>query len=91
MYRVVKDFTDLKDNNHVYLAGDTFPRKGAKVSGERVAELASRDNKRGVVLIEAVEVPQEAKIQPVKGESDIKDKSVAKAEKKPKKANKKEK
>lgn len=71
-YKVVKNFADLQDNNHVYFAGDTFPRKGAKASNERIAELASTANKRREILIEAV-------------------KESVKAEKKPKKSNKREK
>lgn len=54
MYRVIKFFTDLKDGNHPYSVGDTFPRKGAKVSEARIAELAGSSNKRGVPLIEEV-------------------------------------
>lgn len=54
MYKVLKAFTDLKDGNHVYLAGDAFPRKGVEASDERIAELASADNKRGEPLIKAV-------------------------------------
>lgn len=54
MYKVVKFFTDLEDNNYAYSTGDTFPRAGAKVSKERIAELASAKNKQGVVLIEEV-------------------------------------
>lgn len=54
MYKVVKDFTDLNDNNHVYLAGDKYPRKGVKPSAKRIGELCSKLNKRGEVLIEEV-------------------------------------
>lgn len=53
-YRVIKYFTDLQDNDYAYNAGDTFPRKGKKVSDERIAELSSAKNKRGIPLIEAV-------------------------------------
>lgn len=53
-YIVVKDFSDIQDDKHIYLTGDTFPREGLEVSEERVAELASKDNMRGEVLIEAV-------------------------------------
>ena len=28
MYKVIKYFTDLQDNEHPYNAGDTFPRDG---------------------------------------------------------------
>ncbi|MGO4887072.1 hypothetical protein ACJ2A9_04880 [Anaerobacillus sp. MEB173] len=52
-YIVVKDFTDLEDNNHVYRTGDKFPRKG-RVKKERLEELSSTQNKRGIILIEKV-------------------------------------
>lgn len=54
MYKVIKYFTDLQDNNHPYNAGDTFPRKGLTVTEERLAELAGSENKQGVPLIEEV-------------------------------------
>ena len=55
MYRVIKAFTDLKDNNHAYSVGDKFPHDGVEVDAERIAELASDKNRRGVPLIEEVE------------------------------------
>lgn len=55
MYKVVRYFTDLQDNNHEYKAGDIFPRKGLTVSDERLEELSSKKNKQGVVLIEKVD------------------------------------
>lgn len=54
MYRVIKAFRDLKDNNHVYYVGDTFPHNGVEVCAERIAELASDKNRRGIPLIEEV-------------------------------------
>ena len=54
MYRVVVAFKDLEDNGHVYKLGDEFPRKNVDVLEERIAELSSTNNKRGVVLIEEV-------------------------------------
>ena len=54
MYRVIKSFTDLKDNNYAYNVGDTFPHNGVKVGAERIAELASYNNLQGVPLIEEV-------------------------------------
>ena len=54
MYRVIKAFTDLQDNNHAYSVGDTFPHNGVEVGAERIAELASDKNRRGVPLIEKV-------------------------------------
>ena len=55
MYKVVKYFTDLQDNNHPYFAGDIFPRSGMEVSEDRLAELAGSENKQGVPLIQLVE------------------------------------
>ena len=54
MYKVIKSFYDLKDNNHVYSVGDTFPRNGVEAGAERVAELSSDKNLQGVPLIEEV-------------------------------------
>ena len=61
MYKVIKYFTDLHDNEHPYNVGDTFPRDGVKVTKERLAELASTNNKRGVKLIELVETAEPEK------------------------------
>ena len=55
MYRVIHKFYDLKDNNHAYSVGDTFPRNGVDVDAERIAELESDKNRIGVPLIEAIE------------------------------------
>ena len=54
MYRVIKSFTDLQDNNYAYYVGDTFPRNGVEVGAERIAELASYKNRRGIPLIEEI-------------------------------------
>jgi len=57
MYKVIRDFTDLKDKNHFYQAGkDTFPREGLEVDEERLRELAGKDNKQGTPLIQLDEV-----------------------------------
>lgn len=55
MYKVLKYFVDLQDNNHPYNVGDTFPREGATANGERILELSGKNNKQGQPLIEAVE------------------------------------
>lgn len=55
MYKTVMYFEDLQDNNYPYHPGDTFPRKGMEVSAERLAELSTVKNRRGIVLIEKVE------------------------------------
>ena len=54
MYKVIKSFTDLQDNNHAYYVGDTFPHNGVEVDAERVAELSSDKNLQGVPLIEEI-------------------------------------
>ena len=94
-YIVVKDFSDIQDDRCVYRAGDTFPRTGLEVSDERVAELASKDNKRGEVLIRAIDAEQESsqepEIRPVSDETEVFDEIIAKKKKSPKKRNKKEK
>ena len=54
MYKVIKYFTDLQDNNYAYYVGDTFPRNGIEVGAERIAELSSDKNLQGVPLIEEV-------------------------------------
>ena len=56
MFKVVKRFYDLKDNNYAYSVGDVFPHPKAKVSEKRIAELSSNKNKMGVPLI--VEIPE---------------------------------
>ncbi len=55
MYKVIKSFTDLQDNNYAYYVGDTFPHNGVEVGAERVAELSSDKNLQGVPLIERIE------------------------------------
>ena len=101
MYRVVKDFTDLKDGNHVYHAGDEYPRMGAKPNEKRIDELCSKFNKRGEILIEAVvtkeepketpEVVEKAEKEPVKEEKPAKKESTKKEKKSAKKEDIKEK
>lgn len=51
-YVVIKHFTDLQDNGHSYLVGDTFPRKGLTVSDKRIEELSSSNNRQNTPLIE---------------------------------------
>ena len=55
MFRVVKLFTDLQDDNYKYEVGDEYPRLGLKPSLARIKELSGSDNKQGTPLIEEVE------------------------------------
>lgn len=57
MLRVVTAFADLQDDGYIYNVGDKYPRAGVTVSEERLEELASNRNRRGVALI----VDEEAK------------------------------
>ena len=59
MYRVIKYFTDLQDNNHEYNVGDIYPHNKKKVSANRIKELSTDINRRGIPLIEKVEEPSE--------------------------------
>ena len=63
MYKVIKYFTDLHDNDYPYNVGDTFPRKGITASEGRIAELAGSNNKQGQPLIALVveEAPEAEK------------------------------
>lgn len=58
MYRAKVKFADLQDKRHLYLPGDKYPREGLKVSEERYAELAGRNNASGFALIEKVNDPK---------------------------------
>lgn len=51
MYKVIKHFIDLHDNDHSYNEGDIFPREGVDVSEERLKELAGSDNKQHTPLL----------------------------------------
>lgn len=56
MYKVIKYFTDLQDNDYPYKEGDIFPRSGVEVSKERLAELSGSNNKRKEPLIKLEKV-----------------------------------
>ena len=73
MYKVIKHFVDLQDNNHKYDVGDTYPRKGLNVLPSRIKELASDKNLQKTPLIK--EIPE------VEEKSKKKSKSVEKADK----------
>ena len=72
MYKVIKHFTDMQDNNFAYNVGDEYPRKGMNVLPSRIKELASNKNRQGCPLIE--EIPEKVE-EPKK-----KSKSVEKAD-----------
>ena len=59
-YKVINYFSDLQDNNFAYEVGDEFPRKGLKVSEERISELSGSENLQKKPLIAAVEETETA-------------------------------
>lgn len=65
MYKVIKYFVDLQDNNYKYNINDTYPRKGMSVLPSRIKELSGSKNKQGVPLIKEVEdAKTEKKLKP---------------------------
>ena len=77
MYRVIKAFVDLQDNNYAYdpkdPARNTYPRKGLNVLQSRINELAGDNNLQKTPLIEEI---------PEKVEEHKKKKSVEKTDEK---------
>ncbi|NLB91692.1 MAG: hypothetical protein GX786_10805 [Clostridiales bacterium] len=63
MYKAIKYFEDLQDDNHPYKVGDIFPRAGLepKPIEARFQELASDQNRKGEALIALDEPVQEPK------------------------------
>ena len=60
MYKVIKHFTDMQDNNFAYNVGDEFPRKNFNVLPSRIKELAGSKNRQGCPLIEEIPDVEEA-------------------------------
>ncbi len=78
MYKVLRMFRDLKDNNHVYHVGDKYPHDGImEVSEKRLLELSTDANRRHVPLIAKVEIepvqiePIEAEEEPVENRAEV--------------------
>ena len=63
MYKVIKFFTDLQDNQHPYYVGDVYPREGVTVNQKRFDELSSNKNRQKTPLIKKVDdAPESAEI-----------------------------
>jgi hypothetical protein len=64
LYKVIKHFTDMQDNNFAYDPTDpsrnTYPRKGLSVLPSRIKELAGSKNRQGCPLIEEIPDVEEA-------------------------------
>lgn len=63
MYKVICPFVDLQDDNFPYGIGDKYPRKGLRVTKKRIAELSSKKNRRGIILIEKVDENADRTVQ----------------------------
>lgn len=81
MYKVIKFFTDLQDNDHAYHVGDIFPREGLEVSEKRLVELSTDQNKRGIPLIEAV---VERPVEPTSPKNDAQEPEIEAVDDQPK-------
>lgn len=72
MFKAIVLFTDLQDGNHKYMPGDEYPRHGLKPTQDRINELLTGNNRRGIPMIaevkpdvEPVEAPADEKTEPV--------------------------
>ena len=61
MYRVIKRFYDLTDNNHLYEVGDSYPRDGLSPSPERVQALLTDENRQHKPLIKEIKTRKKGK------------------------------
>ena len=52
MFKVIKEFRDLQDNDYIYEVNDIYPHDNREVSAERIEELAGKKNKIGKSLIQ---------------------------------------
>ena len=63
-FKVITYFTDLQDNGYAYHEGDFFPRDGVTVSNQRIKELSTTSNCRGIPLIQTSDDATEATEEP---------------------------
>lgn len=56
LYEVIVRFKDGQDDEYLYQVGDVYPRVGYMPTEERVDEVASTDNRRGVVAIKPLDL-----------------------------------
>lgn len=52
MFKVIKEFRDLQDNDYIYEVNDIYPHDNREIPVERIEELASKKNKIGRRLIQ---------------------------------------
>ena len=70
MYRVIKFFRDLQDNNHAYHVGDEYTHGGMAVTENRLLELSTDKNRRHMPLIEKVEI-EPVELEPVENRAEV--------------------
>lgn len=85
-YIVIKAFTDKNDGHH-YAVGERYPYRGF-AKKERLEELSTKNNKRGVALIAEKKAEKPKKAEPEKVEAEKVEKTPEKAETKKKSAKK---
>lgn len=90
MYRTIVRFKDLQDGGYTYNVGDIFPRNGLAVGDNRISELSTNKNRRGIPLIELVPEATERPSEPLEDPNPMKTPGTgAKARKRPRKAKEK--
>lgn len=70
MFKVIKQFIDLQDNNHLYKVGDVYPRKGLEPTENRLKELSTSANKQKRPLIKEVENEPKKAVKKAKKEKE---------------------
>lgn len=85
-YIVIKAFTDKNDGHH-YAVGERYPYRGF-AKKERLEELSTKNNKRGVALIAEKKAEKPKKAATEKVEAEKVEKAPEKAETKKKSAKK---
>ena len=85
-YIVIKAFTDKNDGHH-YAVGERYPYRGF-AKKERLEELSTKNNKRGVALIAEKKAEKPKKAATEKVETEKVEKAPEKAETKKKSAKK---
>lgn len=63
-YRSLINWHDLQDDNHVYLVGDEYPRKGLTPTKDRIEQLCGTANLAKKPYIIKIEEKKPAKKKP---------------------------
>lgn len=68
MYKAIVTFKDLKDDSYAYHPGDKYPRDGFTPTPERIEELSTEKNRRGIPVIAEIKPKKETKKEEPKAE-----------------------